>query len=71
MNKIIFLTKRLIASFIYYSGYFNARISCLGKDSFLILMYHRILPQKLTDKYTQRGMFVTPRNLAAEPKANP
>jgi len=52
--------KKLVASFLFRAGYFNAYINN-SRNKVFILMYHRILPKDKCSPFLQSGMFVTNR----------
>jgi len=53
--------KSFISHLLFTSGITTARILNLSEDNFLVLMYHRIIPQALATEMIEEGMYVTPK----------
>jgi peptidoglycan/xylan/chitin deacetylase (PgdA/CDA1 family) len=52
--------KSIVASFLHFSGILRLNLSRVSKDTFIVLMYHRIVPAQEAEKGVQSGMYVDP-----------
>lgn len=60
MHRLKMYARCVIASIVYYSGLFKARLANINRDHFIVLMYHRVLPYHELGPYVQPGMYVEP-----------
>jgi peptidoglycan/xylan/chitin deacetylase (PgdA/CDA1 family) len=52
--------KSIVASFLYSSGILRLNLSRVSKNTFIVVMYHRIVPAQEAEKIVQPGMYVDP-----------
>jgi peptidoglycan/xylan/chitin deacetylase (PgdA/CDA1 family) len=55
--------KKKMATILYFSGYALHKIKRLARKSFVVLMYHRVVPKSARSICIQPGMYVTPETL--------
>jgi hypothetical protein len=58
--KTSIAAKSILASIVFSLGVVSLRLSKQTKASFLILMYHRVIPKNEAEKGVQAGMYVEP-----------
>lgn len=57
---IIYNLKKIFSVFAKSSGIITARVNRIARNSFLILMYHRIIEPKKSGQFLEPGMYVNP-----------
>lgn len=60
MSSFRMKAKSLLAHLVYHSGLFKLWLDRVPEDSFMVLMYHRIIPAAEGGPYLQPGMYVEP-----------
>lgn len=53
--------KSFLANATFHTGLFRAWLTCIPKDRFLVLMYHRVIPRSEGGRFLQPGMYVEPK----------
>ena len=61
--KTLIAIKSIVASLLSQTGYLEWRLKRLSISNYVILAYHRILPNDRVTKDVQAGMYVTPETL--------